>query len=43
MHKLAILKLEWIGSDNDFMCMVSVIKYMYLNKVLVDETVTFNE
>ena len=39
MHKLAILKLEWIGSDNDFMCMVSVIKY--LNKVLVDETVTF--
>ena len=41
MHKLAILKLEWIGSDNDFMCMVSVIKY--LNKVLVDETVTFYE
>ena len=39
MHKLAILKLEWIGSDNDFMCMVSVIKY--LNKVLVDETLTF--
>ena len=40
MHKPATLILEWIGSDNyDCMCMVSVIKH--LNKVLVDETVTF--
>ena len=35
MHKLAILKLEWIGSDM-ISCVVTVIKY--LNKVLVDES-----